>query len=536
MSSPFINEICGKRQIKYKDVPKISDDDFFKSLSVQDMRKILYEKKHISNKDISKLTRLELCKELVIYLKTRIKKTSPLPSPKALKIPSQSNTPKCIFGPLKKTMIYHIVQSKKEEMRFQNNDRIIYRAIHTPKDQNLVQFENEIASSITEHCPDHNILIYLSSINTPTIHMGINNILKDPKYRNIFHNTTIVNLTDSINSLIPTEIYVKKIINKFYDYEIQYIISNSSKKKLTDQWWFKLYFKLPPCSYGRLLQISGTCWFNSTFNSLMLVPKIAEIMKLKWYLLPQEDKNKVIEMESLDRCLSKTAPLKTLLYMMIYYILVQGEKPQQKHGNWIKEVAGYVKSVGLTHTESAYRQLKVADLQNNTNYANSYANGSTTLSTIKVILGTLFLDTEYKIIDMGYNNNYYKRLYEDKKSKNLQNLGVKWTELTVLPLILVILLSSNFVELRKSFILNNANYSLESGVMIISNGISGHAVSMLRCEDRWYIYDSNNILVECDWHMGNIDPYKKKLADHGLEYAKHPHFMIAHLEYVRESF
>ena len=55
-----LHEICGKKQIKYKNAPMINDDNFLKSLSVPDMRKILVENKHTTTKDISKLTRLEL--------------------------------------------------------------------------------------------------------------------------------------------------------------------------------------------------------------------------------------------------------------------------------------------------------------------------------------------------------------------------------------------------------------------------------------------------------------------------------------------
>jgi len=506
-------DLCGKKQMKYTNISIINEENYLKSLSVQDMRKILAKK---TTKNVSKLTRLELCQEMIIYLKS----------------PPQPKSTACTFGLLKKTLIYHIVKNKREEMKFQDNERIIYKSIRVSQDQDQIQFENQLVRNIKENCAYHNILIYFSSINTPRVTISINNILQDDNADVHFNNTTIINLLEDSNNdwiFAPRNRHVKKIVNQLYDSKIQLEISKSLKKKLTDQWWFKKYFKLPPCSYGRLLQISGTCWFNSTFNALMLVPKIAEIMKLKWSLLPLEEKNKVIEMGSLDRCLSKTAPLKTLLFVMIHFILVKGEKPKYEQGNWIKEVAGYVKSVALTRTESTYRNLKVADLQNNTNFSNSYADGSSTSSAIRIILETLFVSYEYKIVTISYLPEY-KSMHKD--SKNFDNYGKFWNELQVLPLLIIVHVPPELSSLKKSMIINNTQYSLESGVMGISGEIGSHAVSMLRCEERWYIYDSNNILIECDWHKGDIGAYKETFG----EYANNSTFFISYVIYVRETF
>jgi hypothetical protein len=448
-------------------------------------------------------------------------KSSP-PSPKVNSVTNTNvNRQSCNFEPLKKTMIYHIVQNNQEKLKFRNNKRIIYKPINVSND-----LENKITKNIKEDCIDHNILIFLSFENTPTAYESINNILHDLDNDVNLKNTTIINLMEKAESYIYGNKQIKEIINRvtYGDYY------ENTSKKLEDQWWFQLYFKLPPCSYGRIRQLSGTCWFNSTFNAIMLVPKIAELLKIKWSQLPKEEKRQVIKMENLDRCLSKTAPLKILLYMTIYYILVKGEKSNNNE-NWVKEVAGYIKSVGLTKTESTYRDLKVADLQNNTNYANSYANGSNTVIAIDVIFGTLFSKNEYFIMDDLLQMWSYQHNLE-KKNLIILDLG----SVTNMPLLIIFSFPLPIGPLRTSIIVNKTKYSLESGIMSITNETGGHAVSMLRCENRWYIYDSNNILVECDWHKGDINPYINELKNYFIEYANYPRHLVHHLIYVRESF
>jgi hypothetical protein len=107
-----------------------------------------------------------------------------------------------------------------------------------------------------------------------------------------------------------------------------------------------------------------------------------------------------------------------------------------------------------------------------------------------------------------------------------------------MPLVIVLYLDSEVISLRTKMVLNKTSYSLESGVMYILNldEDEGHAVSLLRCQDRWYIYDSNNILVECDWYKGDIASYKKEIKKLNVEYKNFPVFIFAHLIYVRDSF
>ncbi len=189
----------------------------------------------------------------------------------------------------------------------------------------------------------------------------------------------------------------------------------SDTNKLEDQWWFKWYFGVPPCATGRLIQLSGTCWFNSTLNSLILTPKIALIFKKRfeeWFETLSISEKEKIEKTTLDGCPRANLPLEHLLYITINNIIIKGIKAIRPDGNFMAELASLTKSIGKTNSEEEYKQIKTkSDFEKASKYGDSY-NGATAA---KIILTKLFKDnySYYSIIDCnGVNLKYKKKLEE----------------------------------------------------------------------------------------------------------------------------
>ena len=140
--------------------------------------------------------------------------------------------------------------------------------------------------------------------------------------------------------------------------------------ELTDQWWYKIFFTIPPCASGRLTQTTGTCWFNSVFNTLLLVPEIAEILKAKWMLMEKSEQQEILydapnsngkrNERTLDGCPMMSTPLKRMLWLVIYNILVKGQKADLTHGNFIGELGARVTSIGDMGTEQHFLNAKEA--------------------------------------------------------------------------------------------------------------------------------------------------------------------------------
>ena len=145
---------------------------------------------------------------------------------------------------------------------------------------------------------------------------------------------------------------------------------------------------IPSCASGRLVQFTGTCWFNASLNSMLLSETSKALLILKWKVLPTAEKKVIIDFGGLEKCMQKTASLKTMLYIVIYNILIKNEKAHIHQGDWIKELAGLAKAKYLTLTESTYRNLKIKDLQ----AFDNYGNGGMPFDAINVILGVLDMD------------------------------------------------------------------------------------------------------------------------------------------------
>ena len=70
-------------------------------------------------------------------------------------------------------------------------------------------------------------------------------------------------------------------------------------RNLEDTWWYKYYFNIPVCAYGRLSQSSGTCWCNAVINIILLTPVIYELFLEKFNKLNLEQQNRIKKITTL---------------------------------------------------------------------------------------------------------------------------------------------------------------------------------------------------------------------------------------------
>ena len=57
-----------------------------------------------------------------------------------------------------------------------------------------------------------------------------------------------------------------------------------------------------------------------------------------------------------------------------------------------------------------------------------------------------------------------------------------------------------------------------------------HAIAGLKCDSKWYIYDSQNYITYCNWPSGNFSEYHKLRKDAKL--AEYPQFYFTCALYV----
>jgi hypothetical protein len=174
----------------------------------------------------------------------------------------------------------------------------------------------------------------------------------------------------------------------------------SNSIRLTEQWWFKLYFAVPPCAKGRLTQTTGTCWFNSTINTLLLTSDIAKKLKEKWNMLSEDMKTSISQM-SFETYFTASASLKSLLWFIVYKVLVEEKKLAVHDGDVSQKVAALVKGKNEGLSQNVVKSINL--------YGDEYSSNDG----LDVILNEFFPEDK----DLVYFNfvNMINRLIEQYK-------------------------------------------------------------------------------------------------------------------------
>ena len=187
-----------------------------------------------------------------------------------------------------------------------------------------------------------------------------------------------------------------KNINNIKNISFMVNTNVNNEKELENSWWFKYYFQIPYCAYGRLTQSTGTCWCNTIINSLVLNPSIVNLLIEKFNKLESKTKvhiNKNIR--TFDTFNNSNENLTTLLFAMINILLIKKVKAKQKNGNFIAELAARIKGISNNNDEFYY-----------SNHCGiNYGDGGDTAKGVQIVLNKLFSENEYIIINYQYTKS-----------------------------------------------------------------------------------------------------------------------------------
>jgi hypothetical protein len=404
---------------------------------------------------------------------------------------------------------------------------------------------------ISKQCNRNNVLIYSTWNSADFINNVVNSL--NPSYE--YLNLTIINFSCVFKSVvyIPENLRIRKIVNvfKFYPnprsdlimpdnvlYNQTYMGYNTETNKkfhfrlikndtidntkyctesfsIEDSWWFKWYFSVPLCASGRLQQITGTCWFNATLNALLLTPFIAELLKNEFknrYELLKQNYN----FDSYV-CINSTQNLEVYLFQIVYLVLIKEDRAIYSNGNIVKQPAIALKNEPLN---GPLNEKMNKQLSNSKQYGENLYHPDIAMI---AMLNTLFKNNPEIYKCLYYNEGNFKIDIIQNNSNNIQ---------------FIVLLKVPQTQSGLTIFIDNNVYVLESGVLGVQNKekTKGHVVSGLKCDDLWYIYDSNNKLYECKWFLKDCDMLHTKLKDnypffHVLIYVKSS---LTKTEYVNE--
>jgi hypothetical protein len=390
-----------------------------------------------------------------------------------------------------KTHIYHFDANLNNRLivNYQSIDKTeeyIYNFITFDNFNDICDLEN-----ILDKCIKENILIYINSEDNCDFIIRFNNYIQNILDKSSIHrflNVTIINKIINLKCMIyelenNNEDIYKKIINMIPDkvpiafnngdfdkllgdgyilnskktvvYELNKESNNNTirlnqkggtitreitfmvntninnEKELENSWWFKYYFQIPNCAYGRLTQSTGTCWCNALINSLILNQSIVNLLIDKFNKLDKETKNTIENINSFDKFNDSKDSLYILLYAVINLLLIRKIKAKQKNGNFIAELAARIKGIydnegkgDLKFTSGEVIKLEDHEFFYTLQGGVEYGDGGSSVSGVKVVLNKLFSKNEYIIIDYKYtkSNELFIRLNEliEKENELLQ--------------------------------------------------------------------------------------------------------------------
>ena len=203
-------------------------------------------------------------------------------------------------------------------------------------------------------------------------------------------------------------------ILKSNEREVIYRLMNINEtNKLTDLWWFKWYFNVPLCAFGRLTQSTGTCWCNTILNILTLTQNIKNLLITKWNLLDDEKKTEIStkfttlsDLNENSSIFEESSTLNTLLYAMINILLNNKDKATYESGNFVAEFAARIKGIYDKQNEFYYK---------NDSLGIKYGDGGDSYKGILVILNLILTNNiDYVTIDK-YGDDYRHKFEESKK-------------------------------------------------------------------------------------------------------------------------
>jgi hypothetical protein len=322
--------------------------------------------------------------------------------------------------------------------------------------------------------------------------------------------------------------------NKYIKYKKKYdILVNQKGGEPPTVWWLEYYLATPICAFGRFTQSSGTCWCNTLLNILLLTTPLQKMLRDKYENVSQEKKQyiekKYIKYEDFE---NSNDSLYILLYAVINLLLIQHKKPEFKYidASYTKTDIEYNKEWTFVSQfacliKNIYKRTK--KLCSTRIYAVENGDGGDAAVGLIVALHVLFTFYEdFYIINQSYVKSFnidklkfldydesriLNKLKQSDKEEFICDISDVNFNTGSIPKILLITKVTKIEFKKIPTIINitidpttTKKYILHAATIIIDDK---HAIAGLKCNDKYYIYDSNNFITYDDWYLNNSQQY-----------------------------
>lgn len=294
---------------------------------------------------------------------------------------------------------------------------------------------------------------------------------------------------------------------------------------LDSLWWFSAFnINAPACADGRIQQTTGTCWWNTTMNILLLTASTAALMVSKWNSLPDSEKTE-IESTSLEFCPNQVMSLKFFLFILINQILVQEIHSRYWHLDFSTHGAFLTKNAinereGVKQKSFVERFVELNRQPHEPMLVDEHE-GGTAAEALKVILDKLFIrGADYNIATLTLHQ---AEIMQSAIKFAWRSPKETWGEATQHPPVMFFLTPMGIHSCQERVKVNGRIYLLvSSAVMFPKHVIAGLTCGSIKGAHDRYMYDSNNHIVRDRWPQGDTSNYTKLAGGSTVLYMNQP--------------
>lgn len=293
--------------------------------------------------------------------------------------------------------------------------------------------------------------------------------------------------------------------NRFDKYD-NTILAISESDRLSCQWWFKRFFNTVfECGKGRLIQLSGTCYLTTAFNMIILgdYTKRIIISALNYSSVLFDAKDiKYIKEKTNNRsavCVDifkvKEPKERIKYYSKILYNTICGSKH-------VRTSIDIFKDISQSYFSSNFEEPDITKREG--------GNSRVALYRILTDLGINFLICDYKGTFYQPYSKKSEKLYEQIRYESdpiilLENLATTTISEQPHPPDIILYIETDYKTFPKieGFDLETVSISIKGTNPNPLNPTevvkSVHVITGFICDGYYKLYDSNNLIYNCDW-------------------------------------
>ena len=318
---------------------------------------------------------------------------------------------------------------------------------------------------------------------------------------------------DSRDIIDTTSIYA-------YSY---FYLKKMNSTNIADKWWYDYFMRSLPCARGRIIQFTGTCWFNVILNTILLTPKLKEYVTrgikddthFEDYYRVSDDKllfnymlpDNMIEIINRDSVCNKCRNIAEYKFSDIM-LCHSCSKSYYEDGKKLEKIEDIKRKEIFEepNIDIPFKALFYGRLNKNLDFDDKG------LLELSKILNPISLDG-------GTSNNIIK-LFDIMKCKYTHIIIDMKLNTKMFPVYFNNISEPIFIMtgMNNTPIVFGKDMSLPlkiNGYKLCAAGVASnvHVVCGLLCNDIPYIYDSNNIIAYSEWPSGNMFGYYDKVME-----------------------